>query len=457
MASTNTLIKKLLNVKHIVIESAGTYIDEQDVMHLQIKARPDKKHQCRCPYCGKKCPKDGHSSKDLRVWRGLDFGTVLVDVESETQRIKCPEHGSIVADVPWAYPGSRFTKDFDLTVGWLAVYLPRAAVAEYMRIDWKTVGRCVSRTLNEIEPERAVRLNNLVYIEIDETSYKKGHKYITVIVNHETNTVVWASEGHGKSVLEKFYRSLTKEQLESIRCVTGDGARWITDCVNEFTPDCDRCIDPFHVVEWAMEALDEVRREVWREAYKQAQELEESIPKQRGRPKADDLPAQEAREAKKKADQIKKSAFALGKAPEHLTEYQKLRLDIIQIESPRLYRAYRIKEQLRLILKMSSVEEAEAELKRWFWWTSHCRIPEMRELGAKVKRHKDHILRTIQLGLSNARIEATNNKIKLIIRKAYGFRNIQNLLDMVYLVCSNLPISLPGRHPKPQNPCSCRA
>ena len=240
MASTNTLIKNLLNVKNTVVESAKNYTDGRGVKHLRVKARPDKKHQYRCPFCGKKCPKDGRSSKDVRVWRGLDFGSVLVEIESETQRIKCPKHGSIVADVPWAYPGSHFTKDFDLTVGWLAVYLPRNAVAEYMRIDWKTVGRCISRTLNEIEPERAVRLNNLVYIGIDETSYKKGHKYITVIVNHETNTVVWAAEGHGKSVLEKFYRSLTKEQLESIKVVTGDGAKWITECVNEFTPGCER-------------------------------------------------------------------------------------------------------------------------------------------------------------------------------------------------------------------------
>lgn len=106
---------------------------------------------------------------------------------------------------------------------------------------------------------------------------------------------------------------------------------------------------------------------------------------------------------------------------------------------------------------MTSVEEADAELKRWFWWASHSRIPVIQEFGSKVKRHKDHILKTIQLGLSNARIEATNNKIKLIIRKAYGFRNIQNMLDMVYLVCSNLPISLPGRHPTPLSPCGCRA
>ena len=93
-----------------------------------------------------------------------------------------------------------------------------------------------------------------VHIGIDETSYRKGHKYITVVVNHDTNTVVWVADGHGKSVLEQFYKSLTDEQLASIKVVTGDGARWITDCVNEFNPDCERCVDPFHVVEWAMDA-----------------------------------------------------------------------------------------------------------------------------------------------------------------------------------------------------------
>ena len=108
-----------------------------------------------------------------------------------------------VAEVPWAYPGSRFTKDFDLTVAWFASYLPRSTASYFMRVDWETVGRCVYRALHDLEPERSRRLNNLVNIGIDETSYKKGHKYITVIVNHDTNTVVWVSEGHGKSVLER--------------------------------------------------------------------------------------------------------------------------------------------------------------------------------------------------------------------------------------------------------------
>ncbi|MGN1414765.1 MAG: transposase [Anaerovoracaceae bacterium] len=161
---------------------------------------------------------------------------MLVEIECETHRVSCPEHGVVTAAVPWAYPRSRFTRDFDLTVAWLATHLPRSAVSNYMRIDWETVGHCITRTLNDIEPERSRRLDGLVHIGIDETSYKKGHKYITVVVNHDTNTVVWASEGHGKSVLEKFYQSLTPEQLSSIKVVTGDGARWITDCVNEYTP-----------------------------------------------------------------------------------------------------------------------------------------------------------------------------------------------------------------------------
>ena len=93
-----------------------------------------------------------------------------------------------------------------MMVGWLAVYLPRSVISEFMRIDWETVGRCVSRVLNVIEPERTKRLDGLVHIGIDETSYRKGHKYITVIVNHDTNTVVWAAQGHGKSVLQTFYR-----------------------------------------------------------------------------------------------------------------------------------------------------------------------------------------------------------------------------------------------------------
>lgn len=176
------------------------------------------------------------------------------------------------------------------------------------------------RALNDLEPERSRRLDGLVNIGIDETSYKKGHKYITVIVNHDTNTVVWASEGHGKKVLEQFYRQLGAEQLASIKVVTGDGARWITDCINKYTPECERCVDPFHVVEWAMEALDEVRREARQEAYKESETIARQHPRKAGRLKEDDPNTAIIRAAREKAEEIKNSAYTLGKAQEKLTE-----------------------------------------------------------------------------------------------------------------------------------------
>ncbi len=445
MTSLKKLCLKLLNTENTVIEECEFYTDDKAINHVRIYARPNKWHENDCPYCHKRCQRYDPMSDCPRSWRGLDWGGTLVEIKCKTHRIECPEHGIVVADVPWAYPGSRFTKDFDLTVGWLAVHLPKSTVAEYMRIDWETVGRCVTRTLNDIEPERSRRLNGLVYIGIDETSYKKGHKYITVIVNHETNEVVWVSLGHGKSVLEKFYQQLTEDQRASIKVVTGDGAKWITDCVNEYTPNCVRCVDQFHVVQWAIEALDEVRRESWREAYSHLKELSRKNPRRLGRPNEDDPATQEIREAKDTADKIKNSVFALGKAPENLTENQHIRLEMIAKTDPLLYRAYSLKESLRLLLKITDVNEAEIELKKWLWRASHSRIPAFKELYQKIKRHSKHILNTIRFGMSNARIEATNNKIKLIIRKAYGFRNTDNMIDMVYLVCSNLIISLPNR------------
>ncbi len=452
MASTNTLCKNILNVKNTVVTDAKFFKDHDGVNHVRISARPNKWHENDCPYCHRACAPYDRQIDHPRSWRGLDWGGTLVEVTGYTHRIKCPVHGVVVADVPWAYPGSGFTKEFDLTVGWLAVYLSRSAVSEYMRIDWETVGRCVHRTLNEIEPERSRRLDNLVNIGIDETSYKKGHKYITVVVNHDTNSVVWAAQGHGKTVLEKFYKQLTPEQLSSIKVVTGDGAKWITDCVNQFTPECERCVDPFHVVEWAMEALDEVRRESWREAYKEAQQAVKDHPRKKGRPRTDDADSAKINAAKAKADEIKNSAYALGKAPEHLTERQQIKIEMIAQTDKRLYRAYRMKESLRLLLKIPDPEEAEAELKHWLWWASHSRIPAFKQLYQRIKDHKDHILNAIRLGMSNARIEAINNKIKLVVRKAYGFRNIDNMLDMVYLVCSDLRVPLPNRKSRTLKP-----
>ena len=128
----------------------------------------------------------------------------------------------------------------------------------------------------------------------------RGH---IISVNHDTNSVIWLHEGHGKSVLEMFYEKLSEKQRASIKVVTGDGARWITDCVNHYTPECIRCMDSFHVVEWANSALDSVRLDEYRK-------LKADIPKEKrnkGRPKKDDKEHLEKKDKQDKADMIKGS------------------------------------------------------------------------------------------------------------------------------------------------------
>jgi transposase len=121
------------------------------------------------------------------------------------------------------------------------------------------------------------------------------------------------------------------------------------------------------VVEWATKAVDDVRREVWREAYTEYKQLEENLPRNPGRPRLDDEASAMLSAAKHKASEIKRSSYALGKAPENLTDNQKIRLEMIAQQNPRLYRAYRIKESLRLLLKLDDIEVAEQELKSWLW------------------------------------------------------------------------------------------
>lgn len=266
-----------------------------------------------------------------------------------------------------------------------------------------------------------------------------------MVVNHDTNTVVWCSPGHSTETLSQFFEELTHEQKDSIKCVSGDGAKWIDACMEKYIPNATRSVDPFHVVTWAMESLDTLRKDIWREHRDEAKDFARAPPREKGRPKADDKDSAKLNKLNEKATQIKSSTYALGKAPENLTKNQRDRLEFIANTSPKLFRGYTLKERLRLSLKASDIETVKVELKSFFWRATHSRIEVFKELAYKIRRHEEHILNTIESKLSNARVESINNKIKLFIRKAYGFRNIQNMLDMIMLGCSNIFIPLPNR------------
>ena len=105
MASADTLCKKLLNAKNIVVESHNFYNDSNGVTHLRINARPNAWNQDDCPFCGRRnLPGYDRQTRCNKVWRGLDFAGILVEIEAPTHRVTCPEHGVVTAAVPWAYP-----------------------------------------------------------------------------------------------------------------------------------------------------------------------------------------------------------------------------------------------------------------------------------------------------------------------------------------------------------------
>lgn len=421
--SSKKLLKKLLNVNYIKIIDS---FFEESSQSLYIHVEATKGKQKRCPVCGKKCP--GYDSTTVaRKWRHLDFGSYAVFIIADVHRVECPEHGVLTEMVPWAFHNSSYTKEFEQQVAYLALRLNKKEVSKLMRISWNTVGPIVSRTKLIYEPDSFARFNKLTRIGIDETSYKKGHKYVTVVTDHDTNQVVWVGVGTGKAVLEKFFKLLTEKQRNRITLVSADGARWIKSCIEQYCPNAERCIDAFHVVSWAVEAMDTLRKEIWHASLKQ----DRIKPKRgKGRPK-------KGEERTKKAPAIKGAKYPLGKNPENLTSNQKSKLDEIRQLYPKLFRGYQLKEGLRLLFQ-SDKENIEHELNRWLAWSCRCRIPVFVELSKKIRRHKEAIIATVRHGLSNARIESMNNKIKVMIRKAYGFRNTQNLIDMIMIVCSDL-------------------
>lgn len=180
-----SILLRLLNIKGAKVDDIDFVDDTAMTVHVHLV----KREQWRCPVCGKRCGVYDHATSES-FWRSMDFGPVPVRIGARLPRVSCPAHGVLTARVPWADAESRFTTDFAFSAAWMFKGgLSRKRISEWLKIDFKTVGRLIKRVWNLLEPDPKVRYSGLVNIGIDETSYRKGHSYITVVVNHDTNTV----------------------------------------------------------------------------------------------------------------------------------------------------------------------------------------------------------------------------------------------------------------------------
>ncbi len=400
------LWRGLLGVdKRTVIEDIEFDEEGADGAQLVVaRVRPRSGVSRRCGRCGRRAPWYDRG-EGRRRWRGLDWGTVQVVLEADAPRVNCPAHGPTVVAVPWARHHAGHTLAFDDTVAWLAVACSKTAVCELMRIAWRTVGAIVARVWADAE-KTIDRFANLRRIGIDEISYKRHHKYLTVVVDHDSGRLVWAAAGHDRATLQRFFDLLGAERASRIRLISADAAEWIGDCALAACANATLCLDPFHIVRWASQALDVVRRWVW------------NLLRRMG------LPGQ--------AKQLKNCRYALWKNPQDLTARQTAKLAWIARHNHQLYRAYLLKEQLRLVFQHRG-DEAVAMLDAWLAWARRCQIPAFVELYHRIAKHRAGIIAALTHGLSNALTESVNTKLRLLTRIAYGFRSTDNLIALCLL------------------------
>jgi transposase len=390
-------------------------LDEEQAC-IVASVRPRARERGRCGSCGRRCP--GYDpGEGRRRWRALDVGTVRAYLEADAPRVRCPLHGVVVARVPWARHDARHTRDFDDQAAWLAVHTPKSAVAGLLRVAWRTVGAIVTRVVAE---GRAAHdpFEGLRRIGIDEISYKRGHRYLMVVVDHDTGRLVWAAPGRDATTLAAFFDLLGEERCARVALVSADAAGWIGALVAARCPEATLCLDAFHVVAWAGDALDEVRREVWNAARRAG--------------------------ATALARGLKGARFALWKRPERLTGRQQAKLAWIARVNAVLYRAYLLKEQLRAVFGLKG-QPGVALLERWLAWACRCRIPAFVELARRIRKNRAGIEAALRNDLSNALVESTNTKLRLLTRIAFGFRSPEALIALALLDRGGYCPALPGR------------
>ena len=291
-------------------------------------------------------------------------------------------------------------------------------LAELLRVAWRSVAGIIVRVVAEAAG-RTDRLSGLRRVGIDEISYRKGQRYLLCAVDHDSGRLVWAAKGRNQTTLRGFFDLLGEQRAAQLTHVSADGAEWIHDVVTERAPQAVICLDAFHVVAWATDALDQVRRAM--------------VNRLRAGGHHDEAAA------------MKHTRWALLKNPPNLSGAQRTTLARIAEANGGLYRAYLLKEQLRAIFQTDDPAAARALLAGWIAWAQRCRLEPFVRLAKTIKRYRLLILAALEHGLSNARSEATNTHLRLLTRRAYGYHTAEALIAMADLTRGGLCPPLPGR------------
>ena len=358
----STLLNRVLNLDGVTVTNVhpGSAAGEDPVV-VRLRQR---RRLMACPWCSYRTRHRYDSRPVDSRWRHLDLGGRLCELTMQRRRLRCPEHGVVTEAVGFARPGSRFTRDFEDLVVWLVTKADKTTVATFARVAWRTVGAMCQRVAGEkLDPDR---LAGLVDLGVDEISWRKHHKYLTLVSDHDTSRIVWGTTGKTAAALDRFFDDLPEGGAELIEAVSMDLGPAYAKTVRARAPQAVLCFDPFHVIKLATDALDAVRRQVWHSARRYP---DRNI-----------------------ARKFKGARWALLKNPGDLTDRQAETLAALRKSGGALWRAYQLKETLRAVFAGDlTASEVIELLDRWCSRAQRSRIPEFVKTARTIRKHKDGI------------------------------------------------------------------
>jgi transposase len=370
-----------------------------------------------CPECGYSTSARYDTRPVLSSWRHLDLGIWRLELRAGLRRLCCVTHGVRTEAVPFARAGSRFTADFEDLVAYLATETSKTTIARLLRVDWDSVGRIITRVMQSgLDP---ARLERLFEIGVDEVSWRRRHKYLTLVSDHRRAKIVWGAEGRDTATLDSFFSELGEEAARKITTVSMDMSAGYENSVRKpgHAPHAVICFDPFHVVVLGSRALDVVRRQHWQEMRL--------------------VDAEAAR-------RFKGARWCLLKNPDDLDEDQAATLRRLRRHGGAVWRAYALKEALRAIFAGDlSSDEVESLLDRFCSKAQRSGLKPFITLAKTIRDHRQGILTAIRLGINNARHEGLNRRVRLIINRAYGFHSAKAALALIILTVGPIEHVLP--------------
>lgn len=378
-------------------------------LHIDMDFRKGGKFPCS------ECGAQGcavHDTTD-KTWRHLNFFQYKCYLHFRTPRTKCDTCGERLYVPAWSSARSGFTLLFEAFVMTLAAVMPMNQIAKLVgeqdTLLWRIFGKHVDAGYERKEMSEVTR------VSIDETSMKKGHDYITVVVDADKRETLYCTPGKDKSTVSSFLETLEKHggDRENITAVSMDMSPAYISAANEYLPNASITYDKFHVIKLMNEAVDQVRRE-----------------EQRTNPL------------------LKNTRYVWLKNPGNLTKRQQEKLETVSKENTRTGRAYRIKLTLQDVYRFQgTAQQAETEYKKWRNWAMRSQLDPVKSVAKTIKQHWTGVLNYFTTRLTAGPSEGLNSLIQAVKRRARGFRNPKTFIRMIYWVSAGIMDDVLGRLP----------